>query len=675
MTPEALELQENAVEALLALVKSKKEEITFKAPTGSGKTRMMAHLMDAVFKEENNTIFLVSTLSKAKLAEQNFERFKELADKCICPRLKPLLIESGAKNAKNTEYSLHIDESANVYVLPSNQYTKSSRIYKEKTLLRFLEDCNKKGKKIILVRDEAHIKTNNLENELNGYFSQTIHFSATPKNEADVCIEEREAEEAGLIKRVKFEESQENLEEDLNKALEMFKKQRQVYLKQGIRPCFIVQISNEKKAKEEAPLIKRVVEEKGLQWVYFVEKEGDYESNSRLSKVKNKALWQHYVKENDSFIDVVIFKMVITEGFDMPRACMLYQVRDSQSKQLDKQVIGRVRRNPALGFFEKLDEESRKIFNQAVVWGVHPPAEKPKKVWLKGQGNLFGGGDMWDFSTNEIVKEFRPFKITLYHEVPCAEIDILDCLDESADYLESVFESFKKINKSDEKLKQKYAEYVKNDEDFFVFVANLDAIQRRVKAIVEDYANNLSVQEVELRNDVYSFYGETDFKFHSENWIWASENDEFGMDSKAEKEWGDILKSLKQSCKSIEINGEKVYLFGKNFIQHSNIKYEYYDTQKRTSFPDFIFKDKQERVHIFEVKSLEGKGVFGEEYKNKIKALKSAYQYASLKTGYIFYIPIFKGENWHIHCYENGREKMMNKEEFKKWMGASIFPR
>ena len=40
--------------------------------------------------------------------------------------------------------------------------------------------------------------------------------------------------------------------------------------------------------------------------------------------------------------------MVITEGYDIPRACMLYQVRDTESKILDEQVVGRVRRNPIL---------------------------------------------------------------------------------------------------------------------------------------------------------------------------------------------------------------------------------------------------------------------------------------------------------------------------------------
>ena len=58
--------------------------------------------------------------------------------------------------------------------------------------------------------------------------------------------------------------------------------------------------------------------------------------------------WKDYAKSNTSTIDVIIFKMVISEGWDIPRACMLYQVRDTQSKQLDEQVMGRVRRNPRL---------------------------------------------------------------------------------------------------------------------------------------------------------------------------------------------------------------------------------------------------------------------------------------------------------------------------------------
>ena len=46
------------------------------------------------------------------------------------------------------------------------------------------------------------------------------------------------------------------------------------------------------------------------------------------------------------------------------------------------------------------------------------------------------------------------------------------------------------------------------------------------------------------------------------------------------------------------------YLWGKNFPLNSNIKYEYYANGIHSSYPDFILKDSQGRIHIFEVKSV-----------------------------------------------------------------------
>lgn len=64
--------------------------------------------------------------------------------------------------------------------------------------------------------------------------------------------------------------------------------------------------------------------------------------------------------------------MVISEGWDIPRACMLFQIRDSKSKQLDEQVIGRVRRNPRLLDFENLSDEAQKLAMTSWVWGIIP---------------------------------------------------------------------------------------------------------------------------------------------------------------------------------------------------------------------------------------------------------------------------------------------------------------
>jgi type III restriction enzyme len=38
----------------------------------------------------------------------------------------------------------------------------------------------------------------------------------------------------------------------------------------------------------------------------------------------------------------------MTEGYDIPRACALFQIRDTDSKTLSEQVLGRIRRNPIL---------------------------------------------------------------------------------------------------------------------------------------------------------------------------------------------------------------------------------------------------------------------------------------------------------------------------------------
>ena len=147
----------------------------------------------------------------------------------------------------------------------------------------------------------------------------------------------------------------------------------------------------------------------------------------------------------------------------------------------------------------------------------------------------------------------------------------------------------------------------------------------------------VEVKNVELREDVYSFYNESGFRFSADSWMWESEDDEICLDSEAEKEWARILKKLAKECaKSIEINGDRIYLFGKNFIEKSNVKYEYYDTKKRVSYPDFIFKDKCNRVHIFEVKSVnksKGQMIESNEYKEKIERLKVAYIRASKKIG------------------------------------------
>ena len=116
-------------------------------------------------------------------------------------------------------------------------------------------------------------------------------------------------------------------------------------------------------------------------------------------------------------------------------------------------------------------------------------------------------------------------------------------------------------------------------------------------------------------------------------------------------------------------NPTKKYLWGKNYLVGSEIEYEYYLDGLHKSYPDFILKDSYDRIHIFEVKSVNVssaiQSVFdSEQYKLKVEELKKCYKQASLLTGHIFYLPVLKDDVWHITQLINGNEQTITKEQF-----------
>ena len=80
MLQEAKDLQNRAVSQMVAMLARGKKEYTVKAPTGSGKTYMMADFMNRILATHSNIVFLVSSLSKSDLAEQNYNSFCTLCE-------------------------------------------------------------------------------------------------------------------------------------------------------------------------------------------------------------------------------------------------------------------------------------------------------------------------------------------------------------------------------------------------------------------------------------------------------------------------------------------------------------------------------------------------------------------------------------------------------------------
>lgn len=94
------------------------------------------------------------------------------------------------------------------------------------------------------------------------------------------------------------------------------------------------------------------------------------------------------------------------------------------------------------------------------------------------------------------------------------------------------------------------------------------------------------------------------------------------------------------------------------------------------SYPDFILKDIYDRIHIFEVKSVNegamGVGFDANSYEEKTIALKHCYLYASKLTKHIFYLPIKEECSWKIIRLMDGEESIITKEQLKEFMISEL---
>ena len=703
MRQEAIDLQQNAVAQLVVLTATQ-DEITFKAPTGSGKTYMMADMMNRVLSTDKQVIFLVSTLSKGDLATQNYEKFVEYSAKGNFPALKPYLISSQIAG----EERLFVPTDYNVYLLPRDLYKKDARLMQgamEGFLYTITGGRIAGGleKKIYLIKDECHIATNNLDNLSEKFFSKIYNFSATPKlsrgQHPDVEIKNEDAVNAKLIKDIELIDDPKAKVADAIEKFEEVKKDYRDLL--GVNPCLIIQISNKDKADEEIAEIRKELdkaEHTDLKWMLIVNNEKECDTNDTFKAKKLPvSKWKDYAKENSSTIDIIIFKMVITEGWDIPRACMLFQIRDSKSKQLDEQVMGRVRRNPRLLDFETLSEEAQKLAMTAWIWGI-VPEELQKSFSVKLQDSKI--------ITDEIkIKTTRLKPLTTK-----ADFNLEAFLKEqpTVSAPSSIFTLWRDFMKAEHSVREMGEKYASNYTKWREFAEHIEKVASECSRYINDYEKSMEVAKDEKGRDVEVSFAPTSYYTDNGNyvnigdWVWKrtdGKGDKFSFDSEAERAWASILKDLakddlaigdgrvgkrvtvgKKNPKAgaVDLFGEKepelieakqIYLWGKNYVANSPIKFEYYLGALHSSYPDFVMKDSFDRVHIFEVKSVNISsnmvgGFDNNIYKTKLEELKKAYKQASKLTEQIFYLPILRDVNWRIFQYIGGVEKTLTKDEF-----------
>ena len=689
MLDDVKNLQERAISELVQSL-SEKDDVVFKAPTGSGKTFIMARVMDEVISKDDNVVFIVSSLSKANLAQQNYDKFNEYLELGLVQHLNPHLISSET----SCESALYIPSVNNVYVLPQALYKAKSKLKGQQAFLKLLLEIKNHGRVLYLIKDESHVATNNLD-ELKSFFTKIINISATPKKKPDVEISEQDAVNACLIKRVQYCSSADYGDDDFSvdslqykellKALDYLKECKKDYLeKSNINPCLIIQISNKDLGEKQFNVIERALglsEYKDLKWVGYAKDPKVCQTNDQMIKTSPQK-WEKYCKPNDSTIDVIIFKMAITEGWDIPRANMLFQIRDSKSKQLDVQVLGRVRRNPRIMDFEKItDEKERRLFTTAYVWGIKDNSSEQKSVDVTLKGSVPDGNRI----KNEIQEEIK-VKITKLADLNDTQsnFDIDTFLKEkqTPESCKSIFELYNELTKSSNRIQVECKRYMFSSYDdeyskYFGFVNNLSEIKSKVKTILSSDSSSIEVVKNSLGKDLevslpYNslYFQNKKYSLQDVKGVWNNGSDmrEFTFDSDSEKKW--LYKMLQDfSIKKISLDEEKdILLVGKNYLQNSEIKYEYYADGSHFSYPDFVLKDKYDRIFLFEVKSMNISSslqIDTKVYQEKVEILKDLYSKVSSKVEHYFCLPILNGKSWTVHCYYKGVHYELKEDQFK----------
>ena len=368
--------QEDAISDLLD--KAKKllsaggdKKLVFKAPTGSGKTIMMAEFLKQLVddKEIKQPLSFIWAAPK-KLHIQSKEKLDNYYEKS---RALECSYFEDLDNRKIEENEILFFNWSSVNKKGTNTIVKENE--QEFYLSKVLERTREEGGTIVLIIDEVHYSAGQMDKKEKSAALQlrkdidpslTIEVSATPilGGDYDVKILIDDVKKEAMIKKSlvlnedfinvfkegkiktelgekKFEKDSEKtvISEALGKRAELIKS----YKKEGsnINPLVLIQLPDRKGQRED-------------ELKYKVIKILKDDFNISTEKGNNKlAIWlsgEHINKEdvekNDSKVEVLLFKQAIALGWDCPRAQVMALFREWHSPIFSIQTVGRIMRMP-----------------------------------------------------------------------------------------------------------------------------------------------------------------------------------------------------------------------------------------------------------------------------------------------------------------------------------------
>ena len=373
---ELKEYQKNAIKELLAYSKEllrsgKGKKLVFQAPTGSGKTVMMAETLKQLVSEPEMTELLsfiwVAPRQLHIQSKEKLEIYFEPTRTIKCSYFEDLddrKIQDDEILFFNWE---SINKTDNIYIRENEQ---------EDNLSIIIERTRDEGRKVILIIDESHFAqnaeaANRLKNDIDADFTIEVSATATSMGDKNVNItldevkkDALEGKEGAMIKKaVSLNENFENIVKDGQVVSKLSSGTEELVLdaaitkrleiarlfdteNENINPLILIQLPDRRTDLEDEIKSKviNILKDK-----YNIKTE-----NGKL------AIWlsgEHVNEENiakpDNETEVLIFKQALALGWDCPRSQILVLFRDWKSIVFSIQTIGRIMRmpNPNRGYY------------------------------------------------------------------------------------------------------------------------------------------------------------------------------------------------------------------------------------------------------------------------------------------------------------------------------------
>ncbi|ENA1802864.1 DEAD/DEAH box helicase family protein [Flavobacterium psychrophilum] len=351
-------------EKLFKLLKkpNARQNLIFKAPTGAGKTIMMAAFLNQFCEELPNRYDLEKRkaafiwIAPNKLYIQSYNALKGYFAEMRS--IKPIFFTDISDNQLQPSEVLFLNwESINK---DKNLMVRDNE--SGKTLFNFINNAKLNDTEIIVIIDEEHMfantKTAKRANEVlqKIYPKIEIRVSATPTTNSDykTLVERQDVIAEEMIKEGimlnpaldTIVQQGRSLEEILlEQALAKREELRQAYESLGVKinPLLLIQLPNDTSDNNT------VDDEKYIDLVLQ-----NLEVKYNITVNNNKlAVWLSGRKDNvediekpDNMVEVLLFKQAIALGWDCPRAGVLLIFRELKSTTFTIQTVGRILRMP-----------------------------------------------------------------------------------------------------------------------------------------------------------------------------------------------------------------------------------------------------------------------------------------------------------------------------------------